>query len=285
MNIKSISQILKDTYSRLSPGQKKVAEFISHNKDEGVLLTAFQMGEKVGVSETTVIRFTYALGFKGYSEMQDALRKDWLATKQLKVHENHPLKKGKHSNSPSFVQIIEKEQTVLNQLVDQIDPVTIWRAVDQLIAASQIYIGGFGSSYGAAHWLYYALKQYRENIYISSPSGFSLEDVIDLNHESVAVIFSFPRYHRESLNLFKCLKFQEVQTIAVTNNQFSTIGQLTDITLTTEEKEHAGHHSIASVVILLEIILASFLERDHKRVGNRQQKLEALYTDQGLFLE
>ncbi|MEN1969899.1 MurR/RpiR family transcriptional regulator [Lentibacillus sp. N15] len=281
METKSISQILKDSYTSLSPGQKKVAEFINHNKDEGVLLTAFQLGEKVGVSETTVIRFAYALGFKGYSEMQDVLRKDWLATKE----DRDIYVSQKENTFEGFVQVVEKEKAVLNQLLEQMDTKIIWDAVDQLIAAKRIYIGGFGSSYGAAYWFYYALRQYRENVFISSPTGFSLEDIVDLNHESAGVVFSFPRYRREAMELIKCLAKQDVHMIAVSNNQFSAVGQFADITLTTEERENAGHHSIASVVSLLEIIIAGFLERDHKPISIRQQKLEQLYTDQGLFLE
>ena len=78
MNQLSITQMIKQHYPSLSTGQKKVAEWLTQNHEEGALLTAFQMGRKVGVSETTVIRFSYALGFKGYSEMQEAVRSHWL---------------------------------------------------------------------------------------------------------------------------------------------------------------------------------------------------------------
>lgn len=78
---KSFSKIIKSKFPTLSPGQKKVAEFLTVHQDEAVLRTAFQLGQKVGVSETTVIRFSYALGFSGYSDMQNTIRQEWLATK------------------------------------------------------------------------------------------------------------------------------------------------------------------------------------------------------------
>ncbi|OHR70613.1 RpiR family transcriptional regulator [Bacillus sp. HMSC76G11] len=283
MKSKSISQIIKENYSSLSQGQKKAAEFLTLHKDEGALLTAFQLGKKAGVSETTVIRLAYALGFKGYSNMQEAVRRDWLEKKQ--PAEEIPSLSSEQQEKNLFSGIIDKEASVLKQLLMQIDENEIWKAVDQLIQSDRIYIGGFGSSYGAACWLHYTLKQYRGNVAISSPAGFSLEEIHDLNQHSAVIIFSFPRYRKEALELAKCSQAQGSKVIAITNRQLSPVGQLAEITLTTEEKADSGHHSIASVVSLLEVIMEGVKHRDRDRISIRQQKLEQLYTDQGLFLE
>ncbi|MBT2215584.1 MurR/RpiR family transcriptional regulator [Virgibacillus dakarensis] len=284
MKLKSITEIIKENYLLLSPGQKKVAEFITQNIAEGALLTAFQMGNRVGVSETTVIRLAYALGFKGYIEMQNAVRQNWLRKQHPDTKEEFPQET--HTDEKSiFRKVIEKEQSVLTQLLEQINTDEIWHVCDQLIQADRVYIGAFGSSYGAAYWLYYTLRQYRENVLISSPTGFSLEDIYGLNQQSVLVIFSFPRYRKQSLELIERAQSQGVKTIAVTNSQLSPVGQLAEVTLTTEKNADSGHHSIASVISLAEIILAGIEERDHDRVSLRQQKLEQVYTEHGLFLE
>lgn len=283
MKSKSISQIIKENYSSLSQGQKKAAEFLTLHKDEGALLTAFQLGKKAGVSETTVIRLAYALGFKGYSDMQEAVRRDWLEKKQ--PAEEIPSLSQEQQEKNLFSRIIDKEASVLKQLLMQIEENEIWKAVDHLIQSDHIYIGGFGSSYGAACWLHYTLQQYRGNVAISSPAGFSLEDIHDLNQHSAVIIFSFPRYRKEALELAKCSQAQGSKVIAITNRQLSPVGQLAEITLTTEEKADSGHHSIASVVSLLEVIMEGVKHRDRDRISIRQQKLEQLYTDQGLFLE
>ncbi|MGG4489881.1 MurR/RpiR family transcriptional regulator [Metabacillus idriensis] len=283
MKSKSITQMIKENYSSLSQGQKRAAEFLTLHKDEGALLTAFQLGKKAGVSETTVIRLAYALGFKGYSDMQEAVRRDWLKRKQ--PAEEIPSLSQEQQEKNLFSGIVDKEASVLRQLLMQIDEDEIWKAVDYLIKADRIYIGGFGSSYGAAYWLHYTLKQYRENAAISSPGGFSLEDIYDLNEHSAVIIFSFPRYRKEALELAKCSQAQGAKVIAITNRQLSPVGQLAEITLTTEEKADSGHHSIAPVVSLLEVIMEGVRHRDSDRISIRQQKLEQLYTDQGLFLE
>lgn len=285
MDQKTLPQIIKECYPSLSTGQKKVAEYMLDHMDEGALLTAFQLGRKVGVSETTVIRLAYALGLNGYSQMQELVRKDWLINKQPVMEEGNPSRNDDVTEDNLFENVIHQEGLILQQLLQQINPREIWKAVDQLIQADRVYIGSFGSSYAAGYWFYYTLKQMRENVFISSPSSFLSEDICDLNKRSVVVTFSYPRYRKESLMLANFAKKQEAQIIAITNRQLSPIGQLSDITFTTEEQMESSHHSIASVVSLLEVIVAGIQMRDHERIGFRQQKLEFFYTDQDLFIE
>jgi DNA-binding MurR/RpiR family transcriptional regulator len=285
MEQKTVTQMIKGNFSALSSGQKKVAEFLLEHLDEGSLLTAFQIGRKVGVSETTVIRLAYALGFSGYSEMQETVRKEWLTHVQPGKSEGKPSSRDGFEENRLFHQIIEKESQVLNQLLNQLEIEQIWRVVDVLHQSKRIFIAGFGSSYAAAYWLYYALKQMRENVFLSNPSGFLPEELCELDEQSTVIMFSYPRYRRESLKLANYANNQKATLIAITDRQLSPIGQLAQLTLTTEEHLESGHHSIASVIGLLEVIISGLNKRDNENSNVRQKKLEQLYSEQNIFLE
>jgi len=280
-----INQMIKENFSSLSPGQKKVAEFFIQHVNDAALMTAFQVGRKVGVSETTVIRLAYALGFSGFSEMQEKLRKDWLLSKFPNSEQGMPNLLEEFSENQLFSRVVEQEKVILQQLLHQLDIKAVWKAVEEIIQADRIYIGGFGSSYGAAFWFYYTLKQMRENVSISASTGLMPEDLSDLTDQSVVVVFSFPRYRKESLKLVKFAEQQGAKIIAITNRQLSPIGQIAEITLTTEEQMESDHHSIASVITLLEVIIAAIQHQDFERISRRQKKLEQLYTGHELFLE
>lgn len=60
-------------YSTMSKGHKLLATYITDNYDKAVFLTAAKMGETVGISESTVVRFATSLGYKGYPDFQKAL--------------------------------------------------------------------------------------------------------------------------------------------------------------------------------------------------------------------
>ncbi|MBY0145732.1 MurR/RpiR family transcriptional regulator [Neobacillus niacini] len=280
----SLNQLIKENFSSLSPGQKKAAEFFVQHVNEAALMTAFQVGRKVGVSETTVIRLAYALGFSGFSQMQEKLRKDWLLSK-YPSNEQGTSSMEEVSENQLFSRVVEQEKSILEQILQQLNTKEVWKAADEIIKGDCVYIGGFGSSYSAAYWFYYTLKQMRENVCISTPSGLLLEDISDLTEQSVVVMFSFPRYRKESLKLVKFAQQQGAKIIAITDRQLSPIGQIAKITLTTEEQMDSDYHSIASVITLLEILIAAIQHQDIVSISRRQKKLEQLYADQGLFLE
>ena len=280
-----MNQIIKENFPSLSPGQKKVAEFITGHMEEGALHTAFQIGKKAGVSETTVIRLAYALGFAGFSDLQEKIRRDWLETKQAFQTEISAASESIPVTDELFESVIRREKRILQQLLNQVSSEDIWKAVDRIVKADRIFIGGLGSSYAAAYWFYYSLRQLRENVSILSPNGFMPEDVGEMNEDSLLIVFAFPRYRKETLKLVDLANKQAAFVMAITNRQLSPIGQLANLTLTTEEQIDSSHNSIASVISLLEVIIAGIQMKDEGRISSRQQKLERLYAEQGLFIE
>ena len=65
---------IENCYSTLSKGHKKIADYITENYDKAAFMTAAKLGKKVGVSESTVVRFATELGYEGYPELQKHLQ-------------------------------------------------------------------------------------------------------------------------------------------------------------------------------------------------------------------
>ena len=59
---------LNQNYGKLSKGQKRLADFITAHYDQAVSMTAARLGQQVGVSESTTVRFAMQLGYAGYPE-------------------------------------------------------------------------------------------------------------------------------------------------------------------------------------------------------------------------
>ena len=69
-----IAERIRAIHSTLSKGQKKIANAVLYEYDKVAYLTAAKLGELVGVSESTVVRFADELGFEGYSQFQLAVQ-------------------------------------------------------------------------------------------------------------------------------------------------------------------------------------------------------------------
>ena len=57
-----------------SKGQRKIAAFIEEHYDSAAFMTAAKLGEVVGVSESTVVRFATQIGYDGYPYLQKAMQ-------------------------------------------------------------------------------------------------------------------------------------------------------------------------------------------------------------------
>ena len=65
--------IIRKKREGLSKGQKKIADYVLNNYEKAAFLTALELGNEAGVSESTVVRFASALGLSGYPEFQRKL--------------------------------------------------------------------------------------------------------------------------------------------------------------------------------------------------------------------
>jgi DNA-binding MurR/RpiR family transcriptional regulator len=61
-------------FDSLSPKQRQLARFILENEDMVAFASASDVGERVGASAATVVRFCRALGYEGYTDLQAAVR-------------------------------------------------------------------------------------------------------------------------------------------------------------------------------------------------------------------
>ena len=70
-----ILTLIQENMPTFSKGQKKIANFILESYDKAAFMTASRLGKRVGVSESTVVRFAAELGYDGYPDMQRSLQK------------------------------------------------------------------------------------------------------------------------------------------------------------------------------------------------------------------
>lgn len=145
-------QLVKDHFNNLSTGQKKVANYLIENIDKAAFQTAFQIGKQASVSETTVIRLSYALGFQSFSQMQERIQRQMVLQNQTAAAASDSIQS---SDKHIFTKVIENQVDILRNLLNSANIQEIWKAVDVLIKADQILIAGHRIAHAAAYWFSY----------------------------------------------------------------------------------------------------------------------------------
>src|SRR5436853_4310000 len=73
----ALSAYIKARFDEFSRSQKDVAQYIVDHLDEAAFQTAEELARRASTSSSTVVRFSQALGFEGFPELQQAARDEY----------------------------------------------------------------------------------------------------------------------------------------------------------------------------------------------------------------
>ena len=210
--------------SELSPGQRKVADYICGNQERVVYQTIAQIAKESGVSETTVIRFSYAMGFQSFSDMLTTLQKERL------MAENDP---ARSAGDPSetvnpFQTIIRKDIAALQDLEHRLNYEDVEAAAKLLADADLVYTVGFRLSSFAANWFATNAQTLRPNVRCLSSQSFSYSAVIDANEKTVALAILYSRYSTQTVLFCNHVKSKGGKLIVITDSLSSPLADKAD---------------------------------------------------------
>ena len=179
-----------------SKGQKKIAEFIKENYDKAAFMTAAKLGQAVGVSESTVVRFVIEFGFEGYPDFQRAL-KDMVRTNLTSV-QRVAVTNSLIGDSNVLDKVLYSDMEKIKRTADGIDKLSFENAVKNISRAKNIYIIGVRASSYLAGFLNYSLRMIFDNVrMVQTTSGSEIyEQMMNIGEGDVLIAVSFPRYSR-----------------------------------------------------------------------------------------
>ncbi|NLN49764.1 MAG: MurR/RpiR family transcriptional regulator [Clostridiales bacterium] len=150
-------------FPRLSKGQKLIAGYIMDNYDKAAFMTAARLGEKVGVSESTVVRFANVLDFEGYPQMQKVLQ-EMLRTRLTTV-QRIELTSDYDDEESILKRVLKADMDNIKVTMGDADLKAFDNAVNSIIEAKHVYIVALRSSRTLADFLSFYLNLIRGNVH------------------------------------------------------------------------------------------------------------------------
>ena len=260
---------IEEKYRTLSKGQKRLAEYVLDNYDKAVFLTAAKLGEVVGVSESTVVRFATQLGYKGYPGFQMALEE--LVRNKLNSIQRMKVTYGRISQSEILETVLQSDIEKIKQTLTGIDQSAFEQAIDTILHARKIYVIGIRSCAPLASFMSFYLNLICDNVIAVNTNSSSeiFEQIIRIGEEDVIIGISFPRY---SMRTLKALEFASKRKAKGVNSMIKPLHKFvlikkeekenkttSGIVLSTEKKEVP---SIASVIAVGDECTSSLKEND-----------------------
>lgn len=276
----TLEQLIYEKISYLSSGQRKVAEYILQNLDSFSYATLAKLSKEISVSETTIIRLAYALGFDSFSAMQQQIRAEILTTPKRNIDEA--------LQSNSFYQsVFSKEISSLEKWAAHVDEKLLDSTVARILNADKILVVGARSSFSAASWLGSCLNNLLANVFVIREFYDSRMDLItDITPESIVLCISFARYSKWTYLYSEIAKKHGAGIITITDSISSPLVDISDLTLLVDSnKDHMGLNSFVCLYCLFNALIAKISAETHEAIATRLKNYEKIYQDFDLFFE
>lgn len=282
-NKNELLQKLDEKYKKFSKGQKKIADFIRNEYDKAAFMTASKMGEEVGVSESTVVRFAMALGYDGYPEFQKALGE--VVRNRLNSIQRMEVTYGRIGEGEILTSVLQSDIDKIKMTISSIDRTAFEMAVDTLIHAKRIYVVGIRSCAPLANFLGFYLNLICENVTVINANGSSemFEQLIRINDDDAIIGISFPRYSMRTLKALEFASSRKAKVITLTDSIHSPITLYSSCNLIARSDMASIVDSLVAPLSVVNALVVAMCMKKQKEVIGTLETLEQIWDEYQVY--
>jgi DNA-binding MurR/RpiR family transcriptional regulator len=274
---------LNQSGKRLSKGHRKIAQYIVEHYDKAVFMTASRLGESVGVSESTVVRFAASMGYEGYPQLQRSLQE--LVSHRLTANQRFEMAT-ELDPAAALTTVLKSDMQNLRNTLEQIERPVFNQVVDLLLSANAIYVMGLRSAAPLAQFMGYYLNYIFDNVHlVSSGATDVFEDIIKLREKDVLIGISFPRYSTRTLEAMRFAKRGGAQVVALTDGPMSPLAEIADLTLTARTDMASFVDSLAAPLSVINALLVTLGLHRKEALSQHFKQLESIWETYEVYLE
>lgn len=279
-----LKNLIQQQFQQMSKGQRKVATHVIENPHDVAIASAHEIGQKIGVSETTVIRFCHSLALSGYAELQKTVRQQ-LFTQESSLFAYQQSKLALEKTPHFYEKVMEQDRVAIQETMKQIKEADYEAAIEKLSRADSIYILGLRSSFSAATWLSLMLGLVKDRVRLIRPES---EDVIQtisqMNENSVVIVISFHRYLKETIQIAQLASRQQAFLIGITDSMLAPIHLYSDILFPIYSPNKSTIDATAAMFSFLNAVVAGLSVMEKDSFAERKKTYRMIESDY-LFVE
>ena len=274
---------IESKYSKLSKGQKRLADYVCKNYDKAVFLTAARLGEIVGVSESTVVRFATQLGYKGYPGFQKALEE--LVRNKLNSIQRMEVTYGRITQSEILETVLHSDIEKIKQTLSAIDHKAFNLAIDTILRAEKIYVIGIRSCAPLASFLSFYLNLVCDDVTTVTTNSSSeiFEQLIRINEKDVIIGISFPRYSMRTLKALEFASNRKAKVITLTDSIHSPMNLYSSCNLIARSDMASIVDSLVAPLSVINALIVALCMKKQKEVVSTLETLEEIWDEYQVY--
>lgn len=267
---------------RLSKSHRRIADYIVAHYDKAVFMTANLLGEQVGVSESTVVRFAMALGYEGYPQMQHAMQE--LARHRLTAAQRFDMS-ADLAEEEVLPTVIRADMQNIRRTVEQLDGREFAEVVRRLVSADTIYVLGLRSAAPLAQFFSYYLRFIFDDVReVAAGTTDVFQSIARIRKTDVLVGISFPRYSTRTLEAMRFAHECGAQVIGLTDGPMSPLHREADICLSARTDMTSFVDSLVAPLSVINALLVALALKKRKDLNTHLEKLEGIWDAYSVYI-
>ena len=279
---KDILAVLERKQGTFSKGQLRIARYIMENADKASYMTASKLGQKTGVSESTVVRFALELGYSGYPEMRKALQ-ETIRSRLTSLQRMEVARTVIGTRDPlTAILNSDMENILLTQSAVSRD--VFEHAVETILRAKNIYILGARTSSALAVFMGFYLGLILGNVRVLNENreGEIMEQMLRIGSDDLFIGISYPRYSRRTVQAVRFAKDRGAAVLALTDSDTSPIAVRSDICLLARSDMVSFVDSLVAPLSLINALIVAVSERK-SGVAETFEELEKVWNEYDVY--
>jgi DNA-binding MurR/RpiR family transcriptional regulator len=270
----TLSAYISSRFDEFSRSQKDVAQYVVDHLDEVAFHTAEELARRASTSSSTVVRFSQALGFEGFPELQEAAREEYrhvhrrfATTPATGVDPATPL--FSLDQSP-FEQVVAADHVNLEETARKVSRSDVEAAIEAVAGAERILIAGTDQMAFFASYLRHLLMLLDVRAEIAaSPSQEALSRLGRIDEDTLVIGLSAGRPHPLVVRAMKIARHRRAKTLAIVDATLSEVAKLSERTLYYSSNSPAFVRSHAGLLSLLQALAYGVYSRDSAQYDDR----------------
>jgi DNA-binding MurR/RpiR family transcriptional regulator len=268
----SLSTYIQARFDDFSRSQKDVAQYIVDHLDEVAFQTAEELARRANTSSSTVVRFSQALGFEGYPELQQSAREEY-----RRRHATTPVINGVGPVAPLFSLDQNEFETMLaadhvnvEDTARKVSRSEVEAAVEAIATTPRLLVAGTDQMAFFASYLRHLLMllDLRAEI-VASPSQEALGRLSRIDDETLVIGLSAGRPHPLVVRAMKLARHRKARTIAITDATLSEVAKLAQIRLYYSSNSPAYVRSHTALLSMVQALAYGVYARDADGYADR----------------
>lgn len=265
----ALSDYIIARFDEFSRSQKDVAQYIVDHIDEAAFQTAEELARRASTSSSTVVRFSQALGFEGFPELQQAAREEY---RRRPAGGREPVAAAPlfSLDQTEYETSLATDHVNVEETARKLSRADVEAAIEAIASAERVLIVGTDQMAFFASYLRHLLSllDIRAEV-VASPSQEALGRLARIDADTLVIGLSAGRPHPLITRTMKLARHRRAPTVAITDATLSEVARLARTRLYYSSNSPAYVRSHTALLSLIQALAYGVYSRDAQQYDMR----------------